>query len=38
MMFVMRLMVRGGTCRWAACRSCVLGKDAGLSDKAEDRS
>jgi hypothetical protein len=38
-MFVMRLMVRGvrgsGCCRGG---SWVSGKDAGLSNKAEDRS
>jgi len=35
-MFVMRLVVRGSGC----CRggSWVSGKDAGLSNKAEDRS
>ena len=40
MMFVM-LMVRrsggSGFC-WAGGRICVSGKDAGLSNKAEDRS
>ena len=36
MCFVMRLMVRRSG--WRCGRSRVLGKDAGLSDKAEDRS
>jgi hypothetical protein len=36
-MFVM-LMVRGSGFCWAGGRSRVSGKDAGLSNKAEDRS
>jgi hypothetical protein len=38
MMSDVMFVVRASGCCWAGGRSCVLGKDAGLSDKAEDRS